>query len=112
MVRNQEKKLQIEAQQLSLQAQQDKHSFEFAKESLAAKSAGQGQKQKHETVILLIKTAGLLLFSVLVCALIVFAMWSGHEAAAMEIVKALLYLSGGFAGGFGYAKTKKGTADD
>lgn len=112
LVRNQEKKLQIEAQQLSLQAQQDKHSFEFAKESLAVKAAGQEQKQRHETVVLLIKTGGLLLFSVLVCALIVFAMWSGHEAAAMEIIKALIYLSVGIVGGYGYAKTKKDAVDD
>ena len=112
MVRNQEKKLQLEAQQLSLEAQRDKHSFEFAKESLAAKSAGQGQKQKHETTVLLIKTCTLLFFSLFVCVLIVFAMWTGHEAAAMEIIKALIYLSVGLVGGYGYAKTKKDPADD
>lgn len=107
LVRNQEKKLALEAQQLSLQAQQDRHSYEFACKALQAKSAGQDKKQGHEAKILVIKTAGLLLLALIVAVLIGFAIWSNHRDEAMEIIKALIYLSSGAAAGYGFARSKR-----
>lgn len=107
LVRNQEKKLQIEAQQLNLQSQQDKHSFEFALKSLQVKAAGQEKKQAHEAHMLMIKTAGVLALALVVSLLIGFAIWSNHKDEAMEIIKALVYLASGAAAGYGYAKFHK-----
>lgn len=112
LLRNQEKELAVKAQELSLQAQQDKHSYEFAKESLAVKAAGQEQKQQHESRMLIIKTVGLLVFALLVCLLIAYALFTNHDNAALEIIKALVYLSGGAVAGYGYAKSKSSTPDD
>lgn len=104
LIQNQAKDLELKARELELQAQQDKHSYEFAKAALSVKSAGQAQKHGHEQRVLIIKAVALVAAMLIIAGLIGFSLHGGHESVAMEIVKALVYLSSGAVGGYGLGR--------
>ena len=104
LIQNQAKDLELKARELELQAQQDKHSYEFAKAALSVKSAGQAQKHGHEQRVLIIKLVALVAAMLITAGLIGFSLHGGHEAVAMEILKAMVYLASGAAGGYGLGR--------
>lgn len=75
------------------------------------KSDGQAQKQAHERSMLRIWVAAIAAFMIIVAILIGFTLHLGYESAAIEIVKALVYLSAGAFGGYGFGRLQSKPKD-
>lgn len=101
LIKNQARELELRAHELDLQQQQDRHNFEFAKESLNAQAQDRRddrlfqRRQRRNAYIF----AGVL--AVLIASLIVSAMWLNKDQVALEIIKSIVLLLSG--GGAGYA---------
>jgi hypothetical protein len=103
---NQSKELSLRSQEIGLQAQQEKNSFEFSREALKA----QAEDRREQRTFMLTQRKHTFWFMgfvfALIFSLIGYALHKGDTAFATEIVKAIIYLAGGGLGGYGYAKTK------
>jgi hypothetical protein len=104
---NQTKELEIKAEQLALQKQENEHGFEFGKVSLKAKVEDRNLHRKYalKTKAYTYTLIGIVVLSVF--GIIFYAMYSGNKDIAMEIIKAIVYLLGGGLGGYGIAKAGK-----
>lgn len=105
LLENQSKELELKSIELSLQKQQDIHSFEFGKEALRIKAEDRKLQREHDFKVK--KSRYLLIGSLmlLVSGIIVYALNSNNSAVALEIIKAIVYLAGGGLGGYGLAKS-------
>lgn len=100
LVDNQAKELELRSRELDLQKQQDSNNLDFAKESLAAQERDrkharecERDKQKDRYWLVGAIVAALLL-------VVAVAVWKDKDQLAMEIVKAVAYLTAGAAGGY------------
>lgn len=103
-IKNQGRELDIKEQELRLQFQQDQHSFEFAKETLAVKRDGLSQKHGHDERILRIRVTAGVAFTLIVAGVIGYAMYSGNKDIAMELTKSILFVATGGIGGYGLGR--------
>jgi hypothetical protein len=110
---NQKTELSLKAQELELQKQKDANSFAYAEKALGAQERDRTHERECSR-----KTRKDLYFLVLgivviIAALVGVAMWLGKDQVALEIVKAVIYLLSGGAGGYGLgrAKTKNHASD-
>jgi hypothetical protein len=104
LLENQAKELELKAIELALQKQQDDHGFEFGKAALLAKIEDRKLQRNHQ---LSVKKSTYILVTILaliVSAIIFYAIYSNNSPIAMEIIKAIVYLTGGSLGGYGVAK--------
>lgn len=103
---NQGKELSLRSQEIGLDVQREKNSFEFSREALKA----QAEDRREQRAFTLTQRKHTFWFVGIVFALIIaligYALHKGDSAFATEIVKAIIYLAGGGLGGYGYAKTK------
>lgn len=105
-VENQTKELEHRGQELELEKQKDDHAFEYAKEALAANERDRvhgrdcERNKRRDGQRTLLFAGGIL--AVLLC----FAMYMGHVDLAKELTKAVVYLTAGALGGYGFAKGK------
>lgn len=109
---NQTKDLEIRAEELSLKKQEDDNGFKFGVIALEAKTKDRAECRVHERK----KTRDRYIFSGLIIIVLVIAIMTallnGHKDVAMELIKAIIYLSAGALGGWGAAKKKMPTPED
>jgi hypothetical protein len=106
MLQNQANELELRAQELAIQQQKDTHAFEFGKDALAAKITDRRDQRVHEQGMRK-QTFRLLLVTIIVVSmLIAYALFSNNAAFATEIIKALVFVFSGGAGGYGLAKAQ------
>jgi hypothetical protein len=102
----QEKELAARAQEFELRKQSEAHQFEFAKAALSAKvEDGKGERTHQQRKSLFV--FGFIL--VIVIAILVFmayALQSGNQQVAMEIIKAITFFLTGGAGGYAVGKSR------
>jgi preprotein translocase subunit SecG len=104
---NQSKELSLRSEELVLKKQEDSNTFEYSKQALDKKVDDRKDQRTHEKSLrkmTLFFAGGVI---VLLVALVAFALHSNKDDIAEEIIKALVYVSGGAFGGYGYAATKK-----
>lgn len=105
---NQSKELELRAQELALGQQKDNNAFQFGKEALAVKAADRRDQRLHEHKV---RVATYWFVGAVVCAvflLLTYALHLGRDTFALEIVKAVVFLLSGGAGGYGLAKARHG----
>jgi len=111
LLENQAKELELKAVELALQKQQDDHGFEFGKAALLAKIEDRKLQRNHQ---LSVKKSTYILVTILaliISAIIFYALYSNNSPIAMEIIKAIVYLTGGGLGGYGVAKVGNKSKD-
>lgn len=112
LIENQSRELELRAEELSLKKQEDDHGFEFGKIALEAKIKDRGECRIHERK----KTVDRYYFSAFIFTALVVAiltsLLNGHENIAMEMVKAIIYISAGALGGWGVAKKRPTTPEE
>lgn len=111
LLENQAKELELKAIELTLQKQQDDHGFEFGKAALLAKIEDRKLQRNHQ---LSVKKSTYILVTILaliISAIIFYALYSNNSPIAMEIIKAIVYLTGGGLGGYGVAKVSNKSKD-
>jgi hypothetical protein len=104
---NQGKELELKAQELALNQQSDKHSFEYAKTALDASMKDREASRTHS--LRQSKTIFLFVFAIFVSGAVFlgFTMYSGKDAIAMEIIKATIFLISGGSGGYAVGRSRK-----
>jgi hypothetical protein len=108
---NQAKELELKSIEISLQKQQDAHGFEFGKAALLAKIEDRKLQRNHQLAVK--KTTYVLVgaLSLIIATVIIYALQSNNSPIAMEIIKAIAYLTGGGLGGYGAAKAGNTSKD-
>jgi hypothetical protein len=105
-VENQTKELEIRAQELDIQKQQDNNNLTWARENLAA----QERDRAHERTCNRGRSRERMIFAAILvsflCGVMIFAMWTGKDSIAMELVKAVGFLTAGAVGGYGYGRSR------
>ncbi len=105
-INNQTKELELRSQELVLQSQKDKNSFDFGKSALLVKAQDRKEnrdhqyKQRQQTYIF----AGFA--GIMVIGLVVYALHLNKDVFAVEIVKAIVFILTGGVGGYGLARSK------
>ncbi len=102
----QSREVEERAEERKLRAQVETNHFELAKLSLGAQErtyTSDHDSRKHERRDTYFLVAAVIL---IIAVLVGVAMWLGKDALAMELVKAVLYLTAGGAGGFALGKVK------
>lgn len=111
LLENQAKELELKAIELALQKQQDDHGFEFGKAALLAKIEDRKLQRNHQ---LSVKKSTYILVTILalmVSSIVFYALYSNNSPIAMEIIKAIVYITGGSLGGYGIAKAGSKSKD-
>jgi hypothetical protein len=110
-LQNQTKELEIKARELELQKQADVHSFQFSKISLDAQVADRKEARTHSLSSQ--RTVLLFCFAVIaiICLFLCYAIYSGKDQIAMELIKAIIFLIAGGGGGYAVGRHKKSRAD-
>jgi hypothetical protein len=109
LLENQSKDLELKAKELDIQRQKDADNLDYAKLALGAqerdrKDARQCERGKQTDRYKLI--GGL---SVGLIMLVALAIWLGKEAMALEIIKAIAYMSAGVVGGYSAGRLRGGS---
>ncbi len=107
ILENQVREFELKSRELEIEKQKDANAFQFSREALSA----QERDRKHERECKrgerrdrywLIAGMGLILSGLIGAALAM-----GHKDVAIELVKAIILISAGAAGGYGLAKKKQ-----
>ena len=103
---NQTQELQLRTQELALQQQKDNNAFAYGKDALTAQLEDRKGQRVHESEarVVTFVFVGFVVF--LIIGLIAYSIHAGKEAFATEIIKALVFLFSGGAGGYGFARSR------
>jgi hypothetical protein len=101
LVANQTLDLELRAQELDLQRQQDNHSFAFSQNALKAQLEDRNEQRKYEKSLLKIRVFLVVALFLIIASVILFCLWKDKDTVAMEIIKALVYICSGGLGGYG-----------
>lgn len=104
LVSNQTKELELRAQELAFQKQQDDHGFQFSKAALDAQLQDRKLQREHNHTMQRSQYVLITLLGVLISGVIIVALWLNKEAIATEVIKAVAYLAAGGFGGFGLGR--------
>ena len=101
-----EKQIVIQAEQLTIQKQRDANSYAFSKQALETqaddrKNARDYNKKKRRDKYIF---SSIVVF--VISGLIVYSIYRDKDQFATEIVKAVIYLTAGGAGGYGVSKAQ------
>jgi len=101
LLENQAKEIEIKAQELDLQKQQDENNFEFGKKALDAQLSD--RKMQRDCNNNLQKNQYLLIsfLSLIIVAVIIISLYFNKDAIAIEIIKAVVFILAGGLGGYG-----------
>ncbi|MHB8822597.1 MAG: hypothetical protein ACYDAI_02505 [Trichloromonadaceae bacterium] len=93
---------------MDLQKQADNNSYQYAQAALGAQAKDRDASCTHQLATR--KTTYLFIFAlvVIIAGLMAYAIGSGNQAIAMEIIKAIIFLVSGGSGGYALAKSKQG----
>lgn len=108
LVQNQTRELELRALELDLQQQEERHNFEYARAALTAQTQDrqnerQFQQRQHNSVYWFAFS-----ITLIVAAVIIFAMHFNKDQIAMEIIKSIILLLSG--GGVGYVAGRQQSA--
>lgn len=106
LISNQARELELRASDLALQQQKDNNAFSFGKEALVAKASDLKDQRRHQHWKMVITFCFIGFLVLLTVALIAYAMHSGKDAMATEIIKAVIYVGGGAVGGYGIGRSR------
>jgi len=103
---NQTRELAIKEQEIEAQNKHDKNALEFAKISLKTQSEDTSKNIKHHANIISMRYwfAGTVI--AIISMLIAYALATGNNAFALEVIKAIAFLIAGAVGGYGYQSSK------
>ncbi len=103
---NQTRELALKEKEIEAQNKHDKNALEFAKVSLKAQSEDASKNIKHHANIISMRYwfAGIVI--TIISILIAYALATGNNAFALEIIKAIAFLIAGAVGGYGYQSSK------
>ena len=102
---NQAKEIELRQSELNLKKQVDDHSFEFAKAALSAKSTDRNAEREHDRETQKTRLIFASIIVVVITALITYALSIGKDNFAMELIKAVIFILSGGAGGFAIGKS-------
>lgn len=99
-LQNQSKELDIKAKEIEQQKISDQHSFEFSKISIEKTAI---DRNAHRDFIRKCRKDTFLFISgitALIACLVGYSLWIGKDQIAMEIIKSVIFLLSGGAGGY------------
>lgn len=105
IVRNQAKELELRQSELNLKKQEDSNSFEFAKLALSAKTADRKDERANERQAQNTRLIFSAVIALVITTLIIYALSIGKDSFAMELIKAVIFILSGGAGGFAIGKS-------
>lgn len=109
---NQNKQIEAKARETELQFQQDNHAFEFGKLSLDAQGRDRIHERTNSRKSQRDKMVFVFAIILVIAVLVAVALFLNKDEIALELVKAVIYVTAGAVGGYGYARTKpKGESD-
>jgi len=91
---------------VELQKQQDNHNFEFSTKALEVQANDRKDARLH---IRLKNRQELIFISVLatiIAGIIFYSLYTNKDQIAIEIIKAIIYMSAGGSAGYGYARSQ------
>ena len=109
---NQQTELQLRSKELDLQKINDQHSFEFSKTALEKETFDRAEQRKTFREC---RKDGFFFISglaLLVTTVVIVAMWLGKDQIALEVLKDIIFLVSGGAGGYAIGKAKHDKTDD
>ena len=113
IVRNIAKEHELRLSELNLRKQEDDHSFEFAKAALSAKTTDKDAEREHHRQTQKTNLIFISIITLIITGLIAYALSIGKDNFAMELIKAVIFILSGGAGGFAIGKSShKDTGKD
>lgn len=109
---NQRHELDIKAKEVELQRTANQHSFEYSKIALEKEAA---DRNTHRAFLRQCRRDTYLFVSglvFLILTIIGYSLWLGKDAIALEIIKAVIFLISGGAGGYALGRKSKKQDDD
>lgn len=109
---NQSKELDVRTQEINLQQTTEKQSFEYSKLALDKQAV---DRQHHREFVRKCRKDSFFFISgvIAVIGLVIgYSLWLGKDAIAMEIIKAIIFLLSGGAGGYALGKNNTKKNDD
>ncbi|TDB34848.1 hypothetical protein TEP_15065 [Stenotrophomonas sp. TEPEL] len=107
ILENQVREFEIKSRELEIEKQKDANAFQFSREALSA----QERDRKHERECKRGERRDrywlIAIMALILAGLIGAALAMGHKDVAIELVKAVILISAGAAGGYGLAKKKQ-----
>ncbi len=107
ILQNQAKELELRYNELNLKKQEDNNSYEFAKAALSAKSSDRKDEREHDRQTQKTVLIFAAVITLVVTTLIIYALSIGKDSFAMELIKAVIFILSGGAGGFAIGKSSK-----
>lgn len=108
---NQSRELEIRSRELELQKQKDDHGFDFGKRALDA----QVVDRREQRVFQLKSRRSSYIFAVIVglifLALLITALILNKDQVALEIIKAIIFITTGGAGGYAIGRSRQNSDD-
>lgn len=106
---NQSREIEQKQQQVELESQKDRNEFEFAKMALKAESENLEKSRDHKRKQSAANKVFAAVILLLVLVFLGYALHSGHDHVAVEIIKAAVWMAGGGAGGYalGFEKARR-----
>lgn len=111
MVANQAREIEVRASELTIQQKANERGFEFATRSMEAQAKDRSEQRIHQRSTLKMVGIFVSITFLIVSALIAIALYLGKDTLVLEIVKAIMYLAAGGAGGYGLKGSKKSEID-
>jgi hypothetical protein len=105
---NQAKEIELRQNELNLKKQEDDHNFEFAKSALQVKATDRDAEREHDRETQKNRFIFITIVILVIASLTGYALAIGKENFAMEIIKAVIFIIGGGAGGFAIGKSGDG----
>lgn len=96
----QQQEIKLRTDELSLRTQQDKHNKEIAEKSISANLTDREHDRAHTRGMAKLILSAVVGLSIVVAFVICYALFSGKEAVAKDIIQALILVSSGGAGGY------------
>lgn len=111
-LKNQTKELELRSQELVLQQQKDKNNFDYAKSGMAVTAQDRKDNREHQFKVRKMTFVFTGIICLAIIGMLVYALNQNKDAFALEIIKAIVFVLTGGAGGYGLAKsqTNKETA--
>ena len=112
LLENQKQDLELRAQQLELDKQKDNNALAFGRDALKAQAEDRaherelGRKTKRDVLWLV----GVL--AVMIVTVVIVAMCMDKDAIAQEVIKAVIYVGVGGAGGYGVGRAGRPKGDN
>lgn len=100
----QERELLLRTDEISLRKQSDSNAHDFAKASLAANLQDREANRKYYKSVITYRLIALVIVILLVAVFLSLALFLNKDQIVMEVVKVIIYLLVGGAGGYAWGK--------